>query len=138
MDEKNNKDLAVYDMGLKEIYIIGDLIERSIYGYTSNNLTKWFKNLKAIKLVIYDRIADNLREKLSVHEKKIHLCLSHLGNYNPETSDKNNYDNIKSKTSTLIEDYDYMIKMLLSDQGYKMRNRESSTALFGQDDKEFS
>lgn len=114
-----------YNLGARQLQIIGNLLETASSGYLKGDFDNWFFSLKNIKFQIVSRLKEEERLELT---KKEGLIARALLIYH---RDKEHLA-CKALTSRLIERYETRIKELLEIRGFLVPLKADSTSLFNQ------
>jgi hypothetical protein len=139
MTSNLNKDQPVsFNLAMKNIELIGTLLDKAAHCFIKLDNKGWYINLKAAKLAIISRLNKEERANLTRTEKKIQLWLGSLKPMGLQCPKKNETINksINAKLQGLIEEYDITIKEVLEKHGYLIPSKRDRSNLFGQGEED--
>jgi len=136
----HNAGEVQFNLGLTQLQKIGSLMNASINGYTNQDLSRWFKNVKALKLIIISRLSKEERIKLGDLEKIItHLfgMLKPTGLQYSESNERHN-SSVIFTMNPLIEQYHTLMMELLETKGFLVPTKRDRTNMFEDFEEDFA
>lgn len=113
--EENKQTTVLYHLGADWNQKISTRIDRALTSYINGDLSNWFFNLKAIKFLIVSYLKDTEKENLRNKENIITGMLRD-----------------QKKPAHQIEEYDILIKELLSSKGFLNPLKDDMSNIYGQ------
>ncbi len=138
-NKQTSKELEVeWNLAGRQLGLIGNLLDKSSYGYVNLDQRGWFYPLKSIKLQVVSRLTSEERKDLADYEKEI-LFLFGKKIQNPDSILVNNKDKVNRRNAaittllnTKIEVYETRLKEILEAKGYLVPLKPDRSNIFDQ------